>query len=158
MKFKRNRIFVAAALALLCLGSAGGSAQTQDDSPLLQVREAVWRAWFSNDTKTLQALVPPETIVISGGEEQWKHQAEVFQSAREFQTGGGKLIRLEFPHTEIQHFGDVAIVWSNYLVEIEMNGKRSVSSGRASEIFVRRNGQWANPGWHTDSTSKKEHE
>jgi Domain of unknown function (DUF4440) len=76
----------------------------------------------------------------------------VFQSAAEFQSAGNKLIRLEFPHTEIQHFGDVAIVWSDYLVETESHGKRSVSSGRASEIFVCHNGQWTNPGWHTDST------
>lgn len=122
------------------------------DEQLLQVREAVWRGWFANDTKTLKALVPKDTIVISGGEERWKHQTEVFQSAAEFQSAGGKLVRLEFPHTEIQHFGDVAIVWSNYLVETVTNGKRSVDSGRASEIFVRHNGRWTNPGWHTDST------
>jgi ketosteroid isomerase-like protein len=138
-------------LILIALNGARLAAQAQDDSQLLRVRETVWRAWFANDTKSLQELVPPETIVISGGEEKWKHQAEVFQSAREFQAGGGKLIRLEFPHTEVQHFGNVAIVWSSYLVEIEMNGKRSVSTGRASEVFELRNGQWSNPGWHTDS-------
>jgi len=32
-----------------------------------------------------------------------------------------------------------------------MAGKRSVTSGRVTEIFVRRNGKWTNPGWHTDS-------
>jgi len=37
------------------------------------------------------------------------------------------------------------------VVETEENGKRSVNSGRATEIFVRRNGEWVNPGWHTDS-------
>ena len=52
---------------------------------------------------------------------------------------------------EIQRFGDVAIIWTSYLVETEENGKRVVSSGRATEIFVRRNGEWVNPGWHTDS-------
>jgi hypothetical protein len=52
----------------------------------------------------------------------------------------------------------VAIIWSNYLVETEMNGRRSVSSGRASEIFVRRNGQWTNPGWHTDSARQQQPE
>ena len=126
-------------------------AQSQQDTELLHVREAVWRAWFANDAKALHALVPAETIVISGGEKNWKHQAEVFQTAAEFQSAGGQLIRLEFPHTEVQHFGDVAILWSNYLVETEERGKRSVSTGRASEIFVYRNGQWTNPGWHTDS-------
>ena len=51
---------------------------------------------------------------------------------------GGKLIRLEFPRTEIQRFGEGAIIWSTYLVETETNGKRSLTSGRVTEVFVRR--------------------
>jgi hypothetical protein len=94
--------------------------------------------------------VPPETIVISSGESKWKHQAEILQSAAQFQADGGKLVRLEFPRTETQRFGDVAILYSKYIVETEMHGKHSVSSGRAPEIFVLRDGQWTNPGWHTD--------
>jgi ketosteroid isomerase-like protein len=126
-------------------------AQADERADLLQVREQVWRAWFANDRKSLGELVPPETIVISSGEQKWKNQAEVFESAADFQAGGGKLIRLEFPRTEVQRFGDVAIIWSEYVVETEMNGKRSSSSGRVTEIFVKRNGKWTNPGWHTDS-------
>ncbi len=150
-----NSKSIALAIIAAILFSAAGSAtlaQTQHDKQLLQVRDSVWRAWFSNDVKTLHALVPPDTIVISGGERNWKHQADVFRSAAEFQSGGNRLIRLEFPHTEIQHFGDVAIVWSDYLVETDSHGKRAVSTGRASEIFVRHDGHWINPGWHTDST------
>lgn len=128
-------------------------AQSADErSEILKAREAVWRAWFANDTATLKQLVPAETIVFSGGEADWMHQADVFREAAEFQAEGGKLIRLEFPRTEIQRFGDVAIVWSNYLLETETNGKRSAITGRASEIFVHRNGLWVNPGWHTNST------
>jgi ketosteroid isomerase-like protein len=152
VKSKWIGIAIIAPLLFASLSSTRLLAQTQQDSELLHVRGAVWRAWFSNDEKTLHALVPSDTIVISGGEQKWKHQSEVFQSAADLQAGGEKLIRLEFPHTEIQHFGDVAIVWSNYLVETESHGKRSVSPGRASEVFVRRKGQWMNPGWHTDST------
>jgi ketosteroid isomerase-like protein len=118
---------------------------------LLTVREAVWRSWFANDVRTLRQLVPPGTIVISAGEPQWKHQTEVLQSAVQFQADGGKLVRLEFPRTEIQRFGDVAILYSEYTVETEMKGKRSVSSGRATEVFVLHDGQWTNPGWHTDA-------
>ncbi|MBZ5664907.1 MAG: nuclear transport factor 2 family protein [Acidobacteriia bacterium] len=83
----------------------------------------------------------------------WKNQADIFRTADEFHAEGGKLIRLEFPRTEVQRFGDVAIVWSLYLVETETNGKRSVSSGRVTEVFVHRHGQWTNPGWHTDSVN-----
>ncbi len=148
----RRTLSIALALAstLAILLASGLAARPDDRAELLNTREAVWRAWFANDTKALEALVPPDTIVISAGEEKWKHQAEIFQSAADFHAKGGKLIRLEFPRTEIQHFGDVAITYSQYLYEIEMNGKRTVTSGRATETFVLRNGKWTNPGWHTD--------
>jgi ketosteroid isomerase-like protein len=128
----------------------------QDDrGEILKVRESVWRAWFANDAKALERLVPPDTIVISSDQETWKNQADILRTAAEFQADGGKLVRLEFPHTEIQRFGDVAIIWTSYLVETEENGKREVVSGRATEIFVHRNGEWVNPGWHTDNFKAK---
>ena len=129
-----------------------GIAYGQDErGQILKVREIVWRAWFANDTKALERLVPPDTIVISSDEAKWKNQADIMRTAAEFQAGGGKLVRLEFPRTEIQRFGDVAIIWTSYLVETEEHGKRTLSTGRATEIFVRRDGEWVNPGWHTDS-------
>ena len=63
------------------------------------------------------------------------------------------MINLEFPKTEVQHFGDVAVTWSDYILELEVGGKREKTIGRVVEIFVKRNGQWTNPGWHTDSES-----
>ena len=148
-----RRLFtLAVTIAILAGSSATGLAASADErSQLLTVREAVWRSWFANDVSTLGKLVPPGTIVISAGEPQWKHQDEVLQSAVQFQADGGKLVRLEFPRTEIQRFGDVAILYSAYIVETEMKGKRSVSSGRATEVFVLQDGQWTNPGWHTDA-------
>jgi ketosteroid isomerase-like protein len=146
-----HRRFLTIVVVILAGWSTTGIAANPDEnSNLLRVREAVWRSWFANDAKTLRELVPPETIVISAGEKQWKHQAAVLQSAADFHAQGGKLIRLEFPRTEVQQFGEVAILYSEYRLETEMHGKRSLSSGRATEIFVRHNGQWTNPGWHTD--------
>jgi Domain of unknown function (DUF4440) len=149
----RRRVFaIVAVIAILAGGSATSFPADQDDrGQLLKVREAVWRSWFANDASTLRELVPPETIVISSGEPQWKHQSEVLQSAVDFQAQGGKLVRLEFPRTEIQRFGEVAILYSQYIVETEMKGKRSVSAGRATEVFVLQHGRWTNPGWHTDA-------
>jgi hypothetical protein len=103
----------AVALAILCpgtLSSVNLAAQKQDDAELLHARETVWRAWFAGDTNTLKELVPAETIVMSGGEERWKHQADVLRTSAEFHARGGKLIQLEFPRTEVQHFGSVAVV------------------------------------------------
>jgi len=148
----RKLFGMAAVFAILVGLTAEGLAENGDESgQLLKVREAVWRSWFANDAEALRELVPPGTIVISAGEPQWKHQAEVLQSAVDFQAQGGKLIRLEFPRTEIQRFGDVAILYSAYIVETEMKGKRSASSGRATEVFVLHDGHWTNPGWHTDA-------
>jgi ketosteroid isomerase-like protein len=139
-------------ICVLVLLMGPGIAFGQDDrGEILKVRESVWRAWFANDAKALERLVPADTIVISSDEAKWKNQADVLRTAAEFQADGGKLLRLEFPRTEIQRFGDVAIIWTSYLVETEEGGKRVVVSGRATEIFVRRNREWVNPGWHTDS-------
>lgn len=149
MKLKWNRT-IAAAL-LLTLGSVCVFAQQQKDDELLRVRETVWRAWFAGDTKTVTQLVPQDTIVISASESEWKTQADVLKEADEFHASGGKLTRLEFPRTKIQHFGDVAVIWSKYVLETEVKGQRKLSSGRVTEIFVRRDGHWVNPGWHTDS-------
>jgi len=141
---------IAAAALVTTLSTANLHTQKQDDDQLLHVRETVWRAWFAGDTKTLEELVPPETIVMSGGEEKWKKQADVLRTSAEFHAKGGKLVRLEFPRTEVQHFGDVAIVWSTYILETEVDGERSSSASRVTEIFVRQHGRWTNPGWHTD--------
>jgi ketosteroid isomerase-like protein len=127
-------------------------AQKRDDTELLKVREQVWRAWFAGDTKTLEQLVPAETIVMSGGEEKWKHRDDVLRTSAEFHAKGGKLLRLEFPRDEVQHFGDVAIVWSSYSLELEVDGRKSRENSRITEVFVKRNGKWLNPGWHSDES------
>lgn len=150
MKLKCKNVTIVAAFVLLTLSNVYSFAQKQGDEQLLRTRETVWRAWFAGDVKTLQELVPSETIVMSGGEDKWKNQADVLRTAAEFHEKGGKLLRLEFPRTEVQHFGDVAIVWSSYTLELDVDGKRSSSSSRVTEIFVWQNGRWTNPGWHTD--------
>lgn len=150
MKPKWNTIIIVAVFSLANLSAAKLPAQKQNDEELLRARENVWRAWFTGDTKTLEKLVPPETIVMSGGEKEWKDQSDVLRSSTAFHSQGGKLIRLEFPRTEVQHFGDVAIVWSSYVLETEVDGKRKLGASRVTEIFVWQHGRWTNPGWHTD--------
>jgi ketosteroid isomerase-like protein len=140
------------AMVITIPATASALAQEQNDGELLRVRESVWRAWFAGDAAALEALVPPDTIVISAGEKKWKGQKEVFESSSEFHSAGGSLVGLEFPRTQVQHFGNVAMILSEYVLETVTGGKHSVSSGRASEVFVFRDGHWVNPGWHTDSS------
>ena len=117
---------------------------------LLDAREAVWRAWFSGDRATLEKLIPQETIAIESGHNNWSNRETILDGSVEFAKGGGKLVKLEFPKTEIQMYGATAVVYSNYSYELEQGGQRINQSGRVTEVFVLRNGQWVNPGWHMD--------
>ena len=117
---------------------------------LLEAREAVWRAYFAGDRAALEKLLPEELLTLEPSGD-WGNRATVFEGSAGFASSGGKLIRLEFPKTEMQVYGDTAIVYSNYLYEIEQGGKRSVHSGRVTEVFVNRNGEWVNPSWHMEA-------
>ena len=117
---------------------------------ILTSREAVWRAFFTNDQKTLEKLVPADTIVLESAQEKpFVRQEEILRGARELAQSGAKLIRLAFPQTEMQVYGHTAIIYTTYLYELEnKQGERHTSAGRATEIFVYRDGVWVNPGWH----------
>jgi ketosteroid isomerase-like protein len=117
---------------------------------LLDAREAVWRAYFTNDQATLAKLVPEDTVVLQGNPDKpIVRQAEILENARRAAERGSKLVRLEFPVTEIQVYGLVAIVYTTYVYELEApGGSRQTSQGSATEVFVRRANGWVNPGWH----------
>jgi len=118
---------------------------------LLDAREAVWRAWFGGDRATLEKLIPEETIAIGSGDNNWSNRQKILDGSVDFAKSGGKLVKLEFPKTEIQVYGAAAVVYSDYSYELEQGGQRMNQSGRITEVFVLRNGQWVNPGWHMDS-------
>jgi ketosteroid isomerase-like protein len=117
---------------------------------LLDAREAVWRAYFTNDQAVLAKLVPADTIVLGNSQEQpFVRQPEILQSAKELGQTGMKLRQLEFPQTEMQVYGNTAILYTTYKYELEnKQGERHTTTGRATEIFVYRDGAWVNPGWH----------
>lgn len=118
---------------------------------LLEAREAVWRAFFAGDRAALEKLIPEETIAIEAGDNNWSNRQTILSGSEQFAKGGGKLIKLEFPKTEIQLYGVAAVVYSNYAYELEVGGQRMNKAGRVTEVFVLRNGEWVNPGWHMDS-------
>jgi ketosteroid isomerase-like protein len=118
---------------------------------LLDAREAVWRAYFAGDRPALEKLIPEETIAIEAGDNPWSNRQSILEGAEQFAKSGGKLLKLEFSKTEIQMYGFTAVVYSNYAYELETGGQRMNRSGRVTEVFVLRKGQWVNPGWHMDS-------
>jgi ketosteroid isomerase-like protein len=118
---------------------------------LLAAREAAWMAWFHNDQDALKRLLPPDLIAINNGEQEWQGLQQTLQGAQQFAARGDKLISLKFDRTEIQIYSEVAVLYSLFTLETEEGGKRTRSSGRATEIFRRKGNTWVNTGWHLDS-------
>jgi ketosteroid isomerase-like protein len=121
---------------------------------LLKAREEVWRAFFANDRAALEKLIPEELVTIEPTGNEFGNRAAAFAGAERMAQSGMKLARLEFPKTEIQLYGNAAIIYSTYVYELEKDGRRSPFSGRVTEVFVFRNGQWVNPGWHMDMATQ----
>jgi Domain of unknown function (DUF4440) len=140
--------------ALGCTETEQRAQRAEGDEMIADVvaaRDAVWRAWFGNDQVVLQRMLPPEFVGIGWGGGAWDSRDTALRGATEFAKAGGSLKRLEFSDDKTQVFGDVVTMFSNYLVELETNGKVTSQRGRATEVFVRRNGVWTNPAWHLDS-------
>jgi ketosteroid isomerase-like protein len=134
--------------------SAGGGAPrlltAAEREELFQARDGVWRAWFAGDREGMERLLPAELVAIDAQVEPWADRAETVRRSQQF-ASGAKLVRLDFPETRVQVYGDVAILYTRYEVEVEANGTRSTMAGRGTEVFVRRGPQWVNTGWHLDS-------
>lgn len=118
---------------------------------ILGGRNDVWQAWFTNNKTALAKAIPEKIIIISPGGGDTRHYQQVLSSSEQFVKNGGKLLRLEFPKDEIQVYGSTIILYSTYLYETESNGKKELTAGRATDMFILRDGNFVNVGWHLDS-------
>lgn len=118
---------------------------------LLADREQVWRAFFEGDAARLSAALPDELVAINAGETDWQGRAAVLAASQAFHASGARLKRLAFPKTEIQLYGDVAILYTTWAYDIETEKGVESFSGRGTEVFIRRGDGWVNSGWHLDS-------
>ena len=85
---------------------------------LLKVRQRIWESYFRNDQTQLQQSIGGDFLTINPNEEHWQNRDEFLAGAEAFARHNGKLVRLTFPRTEIQDFGNVAVLYS--LVQITM--------------------------------------
>jgi ketosteroid isomerase-like protein len=120
---------------------------------ILAKRDAVWKAWFANDRPTLDKLIPEEAIAINSGTKEWSNRDAILAGAKAFADSGAKLVKLEFPKTEIQAYGNTVLIYTTYVYEIEKDGKRTTTTGRGTEMFVRRGDELVNVGWHLDDAN-----
>jgi Domain of unknown function (DUF4440) len=128
--------------------------QMEIDKELLAARELAWRAYFAGDVKALGDLLPDEFIGIGMNDEPFADRAKTLEDARAFRDGGGRLIRLTFPETRAQRFGEAVVLYGRFDVVIYSGGEERTLRGRLTEMFVRRGGKWLHPGWHLDVIAK----
>lgn len=120
------------------------------DADLLATREAAWRAYFAGDTKALDAMLPDEFLGLGMTDEPFKAKAATLADAAAFAATGGRLVRLAFPETQAQRYGDVVVLYGRFEVVLATGGTERTFRGRLTEVFVRRDGRWIHPGWHLD--------
>jgi hypothetical protein len=120
------------------------------DKDVLAARELAWRAYFAGDVKTLSGLLPPSFIGINMNDVPFADLASTLDSSREFRDKGGRLVRLSFPETRAQRFGDTVILYGRFELVLGAGGAERTMRGRLTEVFVRREGKWWHPGWHLD--------
>jgi len=121
---------------------------------LMKAREAVWRAWFAGDQPVLLKLLPPELVTIEPGSTTFGTRASTLDGSRGFAAGGGRLTRLAFPSTEIQVYGNTAILYTSYEMDLTSGGQSHSERGMATEVFVMKDGQWLNTGWQLAPSAK----
>jgi hypothetical protein len=65
----------------------------------------------------IEKALGAEVIAIQQSEKEWDNRTHLIEVAKAIQKQGIKLLRLEFPRTEIQLFGDSAILYYTYIFE-----------------------------------------
>jgi hypothetical protein len=121
---------------------------------LLKAREAVWRAWFGGDQAMLLKLLPSELITIEPESTAFGTLEANLEASRGFKASGNKLTRLVFPATRIQTYGNTAIIYTSYEIDLQSGGQTQTERGMATEVFVLKDGQWLNTGWQLGRTAK----
>ena len=133
--------------ALDQIGSDRRDLDKDERASLMAAREQVWRSWFAGDTAAFGKLVPPELITIDGSSDKFGTLQSEVEGSKGFAAAGGKLTRLAFPRTEVQAYGNTAILYTTFEMDLVMDGKTEKSRGAATEMFVKQNGKWINTGW-----------
>ena len=143
-----SRLSVGQARVPAAVCGTDGRAPAAVSAALLAVRDTVWRAWFAGDQPALHRLLAPELIVL--GRDRTTHLDDELASAK----ASGEhqhLVALTFPHTDMQCYGDVAVLYSSYVVQLRDGSQATTMAGVATEVFVHRGGGWVNTAWQLTS-------
>ncbi|MFN8570774.1 MAG: nuclear transport factor 2 family protein [Gemmatimonadaceae bacterium] len=130
---------------------ASDSAADPRDAQLLKARDEVWENYFGRPD-ALAASLSDDFLAINNDGGIWKSKAEILDGARGATKAGVRLVRKEFPQTKIQHFGDMAVIYSRYSFALSSGSEADPAiSGRVTQMFRWDGQHWIQVGWHLDS-------
>ncbi len=118
-----------------------------DLTSLVSARRQVWEAWFAGNTKRLEELCPSETVTGDSTNPDWLRLQRVLDDSKAFAASGAVLESLVFDHNLVQVYDNVAILYVDFHGATNSANKSSAMSGRAVEVFVKREQTWHNSGW-----------
>lgn len=127
-----------------------GTLPTIELAALEAIRRDVWVDWFTGDTANLRRVLTPELVAVSPDGAHWQSLGQVLAASAAFKASGARFVDVRFDSTTVHRFGDVVVMFSHYAVTTESGGQRAVQAGRATEVFVRRDGRWLHTSWHLD--------
>jgi hypothetical protein len=140
--------------ATLAAQQFGPAPDSTTRAEILALREAAWRTWFANDRAGFERVVPAELVAMGWSGGPWEDRAATLRTMAEFAREGQTLTTLEFPRNVMQQYGEVVILYTSFRVVLtDREGRASVTTGRGTEIFVRRSGTWIHTGWHLDTVA-----
>ena len=144
-------VVLAAAAPPLSAQQFGPEPDSTTQREILQLREAAWRTWFANDRPGFERIVPDELVALGWDGGPWEDRALTVAQMEAFAQTGMTLTSLEFPRNVFQRYGDVVILYTRFrLILSDPDGTPHETTGRGTEVFVRRGGRWIHTGWHLD--------
>ena len=111
----------------------------QDEAVLLEMQQALAKAWLTRDWPTLERIIAPEWT-STGPDGRASDRARVL--AQVFETGVHKIHALKIDEVEARVFGDAAVVTGRTHGVGEFNSVRYDVVIRFTDVFVRRAGRW----------------
>ena len=96
--------------------------------------------------------MPEELVALGWDGGPWDDRPRTVEQMRAFAKSGRTLASLEFPRNVWQHYDDVVVLYSSFrAVLTDSTGQTHETTGRGTEVFVRRGGRWIHTGWHLDT-------
>ena len=110
-----------------------------DEAALIEVQQALARAWVAGDRNTVEQIIAPEWT-STGPDGNATNRAKVLEEV--FETRVHKIVRVEIDDVRARVFGDAAVLTGRTHGVGEYAGTAYDVVVRFTDTFVHRDGRW----------------